>query len=104
MTHPWRCLTGARNMGFVPRPLHTTLLLAMTGSFNSLGKIVMGRMVDLLRAHIFPLTMAVMLVHVVMFAVSDLLPSWAGQMFCFAQFGFTFGCYYSSSAFLVKYD
>lgn len=84
------------------KPMHTTYLLGLMGITNTIGKIVMGKLVDIFRSRIFLLTTFVMLAHTILFSTGDFFPSMIGQASCFAFFGLTFGAYYSTSAVLIK--
>ena len=59
--------------------MDTTYLLGVMGLANAVGKVVLGRVVDVFRGHIFSLTAGVMMVMCVGFGTGDFLPSLPGQ-------------------------
>ena len=83
-------------------PMETTYLLGIIGIFNILGKVTIGKLLDILHLWMFALTVIVMLLHCVAFSLGDFFPSLVGQSVVSAMFGFTFGSYYNSSALLMK--
>ena len=84
------------------KPMDTTYLLGLMGVTNTIGKIVIGKVVDIFRSRIFLLTTFVMLAHTILFSSGDFFPSFIGQASCFAFFGLAFGAYSATSAVLIK--
>ena len=82
--------------------METTYLLGIMGIFNILGKLTIGKLLDILHLWTFALTFMVMLLHCVAFSLGDFFPSLVGQSVVLEIFGFTFGSYYNSSALLMK--
>ena len=82
--------------------MDTTYLMGIMGATNTLGKVIIGKIVDRFSSQIFLMTTFVMVAHALLMALSDFLSDFLGQAIFFALFGLTCGSFYSTSAVLIK--
>ena len=83
-------------------PMKTTYLLGIMGICNMVGKIAIGKTMDLIPSKIFSLTFATMLCNCVVFSLGDFFPSWNGQAVILAILGASTGIYTCTAGVLVK--
>lgn len=83
-------------------PMDTTYLIGIMGISNTIGLIVMGKIVDMFRSKIFLLAAIVMLAHSVLIATSDFFPTFTGQGIYFSMFGLTMSSYLVTSTVLIQ--
>lgn len=91
-----------RAIFFGIKAMDTTYLLGIMGVANTVGKLIMGKIIDMYRSRIILLTVCVMMTHAVVFSTGNFFQTWIGQAVYFALFGLDLGAYYSTAVILLK--